>query len=263
MKRSIFIRGSQTSDEVADDEFTPFFNIHTETSSRHLVKLLFMSLTLRTLSLLLLVFFVTACSTKLSERNLLVIGDSNGEREGWVYQLQSIRGGGPLVNTSLSGNTIGFNYDGDRSKNTLENLNSYLRKGYAEMGGIDEILICLGTNDCKARFADEHKNIKEHLANLVDRAASFFADRGQAVPRFVIITPPAMDDTVLEEFAGGESCITTLTENIRSYAAASGICVVDLQKQPGRQLLEYSEDGIHFNAVGYKAWAEEIIDACY
>lgn len=221
-----------------------------------------MTIFLRTIAFFSLLLF-TACSTKLSERNLLVIGDSNGEREGWVFQLQKVRKGGPLVNTSLSGNTIGFDYDGDRSKNTLENLTRYLRKGYAEMGGIDEILICLGTNDCKARFADDHNKIKGHLASLVDRSRSFFADRGQEVPRFVIMTPPAMDDTKLEEFAGGESCIAALAESIRSYAAAEGICVVDLQKKPGQRLLDYSEDGIHFNATGYAAWAEAIITACY
>lgn len=167
------------------------------------------------------------------------------------------------MNTSLSGNTIGFDYDGDRSKNTLENLSSYLRKGYAEMGGIDEILICLGTNDCKARFADDHPKIKDHLATLISRSKTFFSDRGQEIPRFVILTPPAMDDTKLDEFAGGEACVAALAADIRSYAAAEGICVVDLQKKPGPKLLEYSQDGIHFNATGYAAWAKAIVDACY
>lgn len=218
---------------------------------------------LRTFGLLLVLLLLTACSAKLSDRNLLVIGDSNGEREGWVYQLQQIRGGGPMVNTSLSGNTVGFNYEGDRSKNTLENLSTYLRKGYAEMGGIDEILICLGTNDCKARFADDHDKIKDNLASMIQRSKAFFSDRGQEVPRFVILTPPAMDDSKIEEFAGGEACIAALSASIRSYAAEEGICVVDLQQKPGQQLLEHSKDGIHFNAAGYAAWAAAIIDACY
>lgn len=218
---------------------------------------------LRTITLAAALFLLTACSAKLSEKNLLVIGDSNGERQGWVYQLQQIRGGGPLVNTSLSGNTVGFDYEGDRSKNTLENLSTYLRKGYAEMGGIDEILICLGTNDCKARFADKHDEVEENLSTLIERSKAFFTDRGQAVPRFVILTPPAMDDTKIEEFAGGEECIAALSASIRSYAAAEGICVVDLQDNPGRELLDYSQDGIHFNATGYAAWAEAIVAACY
>jgi hypothetical protein len=78
---------------------------------------------------LLVLFSLTACSTPLSKKHLLVIGDSNAVGKGWVDQMQQLRGGGPLVNTALSGNTIGFNYGSDLSMNALENLTSYLRKG--------------------------------------------------------------------------------------------------------------------------------------
>lgn len=217
----------------------------------------------RFLFLLLTVFTLSACTTGFKQRNLLVIGDSNGEREGWVYQLQQIRGGGPLVNTSLSGNTIGFNYDGNRSMNTLDNLTRYLRKGYAEMGGIDEILICLGTNDCKARFADDHEKISDNLMELLRESREFFTERGQELPRFVLLTPPAMDESRIDEFAGGEACIADLSAAVRKVAAAEGLCLVDLQQQPGEKLLEYSKDGIHFNAEGYKRWAEAVVESCY
>lgn len=212
---------------------------------------------------MLFAFTLSACTTGFKQRNLLVIGDSNGEREGWVYQLQQIRGGGPLVNTSLSGNTIGFNYDGDRSMNTLDNLTRYLRKGYAEMGGIDEILICLGTNDCKSRFAADHDKISANLTELLRESREFFTERGQELPRFVLLTPPAMDGSKIDEFAGGEACIADLSAAIRAVAAAEGLCLVDLQQRPGAQLLEYSKDGIHFNAEGYKQWAEAVVESCY
>lgn len=217
----------------------------------------------RFLFLLLIVFTLSTCTTGFKQRNLLVIGDSNGEREGWVYQLQQIRGGGPLVNTSLSGNTIGFNYDGNRSMNTLDNLTRYLRKGYAEMGGIDEVLICLGTNDCKARFAGDHEKISANLVELLRESREFFTERGQELPRFVLLTPPAMDESKIDEFAGGENCIADLTTAIREVAAAEGLCLVDLQQRPGAKLLEYSKDGIHFNAEGYKRWAEAVVESCY
>lgn len=215
------------------------------------------------LSLFLSLFLLTSCTTGFQKRNILVLGDSNGEREGWVFHLQKIRGGGPLVNTSLSGNTYGFNYDGQRDRNTLENLTTYLRRGYAEMGGIDEVLIALGTNDCKARFRDDHDKIKDHMMTLIDRTRAFFTDRGQDVPRFVLLTPPPMDDGRIEEFAGGESCIAALSAAIRTYAAEQNICLVDLQQKPGQELLEQSRDGIHFNAAGYQQWAEAIVAECY
>lgn len=215
------------------------------------------------LILILFILTLSACTTGFKQRNILVIGDSNGEREGWVYHLQQIRGGGPIVNTSLSGNTFGFNYDGERSKNTLDNLTVYLRKGYAEMGGIDEVIIALGTNDCKARFSDDHAKIQENLSSLLTRAAAFFTERGQDVPRFVLLTPPPMDDSKLAEFAGGEACIAELSAAVRAAAAAEGICLVDIQDKPGKKLLEFSKDGIHFNAEGYRKWAEAIVASCY
>lgn len=219
----------------------------------------------RLFALALLVSFsiLCACTTGFRQRNLLVIGDSNGERAGWVYQLQQIRGGGPLVNTSVGGNTVGFNYDGNRALNTLENLTSYLRKGYAEMGGIDEILICLGTNDCKARFSDQHGQIGGNLTRLLTDARAFFTERGQQPPRFVLLTPPPMDDTKVDEFAGGEACIAELTRTIRAFAADEDICLVDLQQNPGEEVLKFSKDGIHFDAAGYKLWAEAIVERCY
>ncbi len=220
---------------------------------------------MRLLSLLLLLFFLTSCSTPLAKKHLLVIGDSNGANQGWVYQLQELRGGGPLVNTSLGGNTIGYDGMGELRRNTLENLTSYLRKGYAEMGQIDEILICLGTNDCKAEYSERRAEAYEHLTTLLTRTRAFFEDRGQEVPRIVLLTPPAAGDNsqVSEEFQGVSACLTDLSERIRAAAAAEGICLVDLQQNPGKKVLQYSKDGIHFNAEGYRLLAKAVVEGCY
>lgn len=208
---------------------------------------------------------LTACAAPLGKKHLLVIGDSNGAGKGWVYHLQELRGGGPLVNTSLGGNTIGFNGMGELRRNTLENLTAYLRKGYAEMGQIDEILIGLGTNDCKAEYADRRADVYDNLDRLLTGVDEFFASRGQAVPRIVLLTPPpaGADDVVIGEFAGVSDCLAELAERIRTTAARRGHCLVDLQQQPGPGVLAYSRDGIHFNAEGYQQLAEAVVRACY
>jgi len=59
------------------------------------------------------------------------------------------------------------------------------------MGSIDEILISLGTNDCKAEYAERRSEPSEHLATLLTRTKAFFSERGQDVPRIVLLTPPA------------------------------------------------------------------------
>ncbi|WP_026231871.1 SGNH/GDSL hydrolase family protein [Neolewinella persica] len=215
--------------------------------------------------LYLLLMTLFACSTPLSKRHLLVIGDSNGANKGWVYHLQELRGGGPLVNTSIGGNTFGFDGMGELRRNSLENLTAYLRKGYAEMGQIDEILISLGTNDCKAEYSDRREEVYEHLATILTRTKAFFDERGQDVPRIILVTPPAAgsDDVVSDEFQGVAACLKDLSVKIRAAAAAEGLCLVDFQAKPGKGLLKYSSDGIHFNAEGYKLLAEAVVRECY
>jgi lysophospholipase L1-like esterase len=212
---------------------------------------------------LLLTLFT--CSTPISKRHLLVIGDSNGANKGWVYHLQELRGGGPLVNTSIGGNTFGFDGMGQLRRNTLENLTAYLRKGFAEMGQIDEILISLGTNDCKAEYGDRREEVYEHLTTVLTRTKAFFEERGQKVPRIILITPPAagQNEVVSEEFQGVAECLEGLSARIRATAKSEGLCLVDFQEEPGAELLKYSKDGIHFNAEGYKRLSEAVLEACF
>jgi lysophospholipase L1-like esterase len=213
-----------------------------------------------------LLSILTTCALPLKKRNLLVIGDSNGAAEqGWVVQLQQIRGGGPLVNTSLSGNTLGFTDAGRMERNTLENLTPYLRRGYAEMGGIDEILIGLGTNDCKVKFADRHDEIIVNLDTLLSRTQAFFDSRGQELPRIVLLTPPPVGprEQLNEEFQEARACTAAYSAELRRLAAARGYCLVDWQEQPGDRVLVHSRDGIHFNAEGYRMLAREVVAQCY
>ena len=221
---------------------------------------------IRILIVALAVLVLNGCQTPFAKRNLLVIGDSNAAvADGWVFQLQRIRNQGPMVNTALSGNTFGFTDNGDRDRNTLENLTSYLRRGYAEMGGIDEIMIGLGTNDCKAKFDDRQEEIATNLETMITRMQRFFDERGQDFPRIVLLTPPpvAEDGTVIEEFAGARECTAAVSAELRAIATREGFCLVDWQERPGDEILTRSEDGIHFNREGYQVLARQIVRSCY
>lgn len=220
----------------------------------------------RFLSALLLAALLMTCHQPLKKRSLLVIGDSNGAAvDGWVYQLQNLRGGGPLVNTSVGGNTIGFNNNDRMELNTLENLTPYLRRGYAEMGEIDEVLIALGTNDCKTTFTDRQGEIAGNLQAMLTRIRAFFEERGQDLPRIVLLTPPPIgdDDTVPERYLGAKQCVADFSAELRTIAANEGYCLVDLQQKPGNPVLSHSRDGIHFDAAGYKLLARAVISSCY
>ncbi|PPK88522.1 lysophospholipase L1-like esterase [Neolewinella xylanilytica] len=215
---------------------------------------------------LLLVFFLAGCQPPLAKRNILVIGDSNAAAaDGWVFQLQRMRNRGPLVNTALSGNTFGFTDNGNRDRNTLENLTVYLRRGYAEMGGIDEILIGLGTNDCKDQFSDREAEVVTNLEEVLTRIRRFFDERGQDFPRIVLLTPPpvAGNEVVSAEFQGARDCTAALSGTLRTIATREGFCLVDWQERPGDEILVHSEDGIHFNREGYQLLARQVVRSCY
>lgn len=227
----------------------------------------FMMKTILTLSLVVAFLLLAGCRTPLARRNILVIGDSNGAAgNGWVYQLQQLRNQGPMVNTAISGNTLGFTDNGNRDRNTLENLTSYLRRGYAEMGGIDEIIIGLGTNDCKEKFSDREAEIVTNLQTLLQRTRQFFTERGQEFPRIVLLTPPpaATDENLADpNFRGTRECTARFSDRLREIAATEGYCLVDWQERPGDEVLQHSKDGIHFNPTGYQMLARQIVRSCY
>ncbi len=218
------------------------------------------------LLLLSLLLGLSSCQTPLAKRNILIIGDSNGEdAKGWVFQFQQLRKGGPVVNTAVGGNTIGFDGMGSARLNTIQQLTSYLRRGYAEMGGIDEIIIGLGTNDCKQQYrgldAERHVNYRRLLKEITD----FFEERGQDIPRIVLLSPPpAGEDGVLsEEFQGAAACVAELTIFLQELAESAGYCYVNLLEKPGSKLLEHSPDGIHFQASGHELIARQLLKKCY
>lgn len=209
---------------------------------------------------------LTACTTGLKKRNILVIGDSNGSvANGWVYQFQRLRKGGPIVNTSASGNTVGFDGMGTSKLNTLDQLVVYLRKGYAELGSIDEIIIALGTNDCKYEYRDATADRHVNYRKLLEETKKFFTERGQEIPRIVILSPPpaAVDAVVNAEFKGASSCVEELAGFLAELALEGGYCYSNLLLKPGQQLLSNSPDGIHFDAIGYEKIARQLLEDCY
>lgn len=169
-----------------------------------------------------------------------------------------------MVNTSISGNTIGFDGQGKKRLNSVDQLTVYLRRGFAEMGGVDEIIIALGTNDCKAEYRPNTEEREKYYVTLLDNIERFFKERGQEIPRIVLLSPPPMgpEDRLSTTFKGGSECVASFTEYLGELAARRGLCFSDLSKTQ-RDLLQYSEDGVHFDVTGYELIARKLIQDCY
>ncbi len=190
--------------------------------------------------------------TPLEGKRILAIGDSNGAlEEGWVNQLRKLSFQDHIYNTCVSGNTIGFDNLERKSLNTLANSDRYLEEAGRTLGGIDQILIMLGTNDCKAIFDDRLSQVPKNLEALIrEIKAHPVYQRDQ--PRIFIISPPpyAPDSELIPKYHGGAADIAWLFPRFREVAEQQACTFIDIYSSLRDIWGEMSEDGIHLLPEG-------------
>ncbi|MCC5930131.1 MAG: prolyl oligopeptidase family serine peptidase [Cyclobacteriaceae bacterium] len=196
---------------------------------------------------------VDAALHHIPAKTILAIGDSNGANPGgWVDQLQSLQFNNHFINTSVSGNTIGFDNLGQASKNTLKNVNKILQEHDAGKNRIDQILILLGTNDCKAEFHKRQKEVSENYRRLLQEIKKYYG--GQHTPELVVISPPpyGQDHQLADKYHGAAERVKKLNAAFKKLAAQETLKYIDIQTPLWPLLDTLSEDGVHFNAEGYR-----------
>jgi lysophospholipase L1-like esterase len=192
-------------------------------------------------------------------KSILALGDSNGAAEhGWVNQVKKLRPNDLIVNTSVSGNTIGFDNLNSTRLNTLEMLDSYLQKGIEDAGRIDYVVILLGTNDCKAVFDDRLKEIPKNLEKLItaiQKSGKFIA-----VPEIMVVSPPPYgpDEVLLEKYKGGAKRVSFLTAEFKKVAQKMNVEFIDIHTPLQPVFDAISPDGVHLSEEGQKIIAKMI-----
>ncbi len=208
--------------------------------------------------ILLVSFFLFSSMREKSER-ILVIGDSNGAASnGWVVQLQRLRPQDTFCNLSISGNTIGFDNAGQDTLNTLRNIESYLCRGEQLLGGIDRILILLGTNDCKAAFDYLQQQVPDNLDRILNEIERHY--QGRSLPKTIYISPPPIaNDIQLEtKYHGGKARLTQLIPQLKRVIEQNGYPFVNLHDSLEADYDRLHTDGIHLNEAGYIQSAQVI-----
>jgi len=184
---------------------------------------------------------------------ILAIGDSNGDNKGgWVDQLQEKRFNDILINTCISGNTIGFDNSGKASKNTLKNITAHLRKHDPDKARLNKIIIMLGTNDCKKVFQDRIKEVPGFYSQLIDSVRTYY--KNSNCPEIITISPPPIgEDRILKKkYHGGAKRVRYLNEAFQKIARQKNIRYIDIQTPLWVFTDEIMRDGIHFNEEGYR-----------
>jgi lysophospholipase L1-like esterase/pimeloyl-ACP methyl ester carboxylesterase len=192
--------------------------------------------------------------------NILCIGDSNGEnREGWVTQLKFELPYSKIINTCKSGNTIGFDNNGNADLNELKNLNKHIEKYKTESqtNSPDFVIVQLGTNDTKTIFADKQNEVVENFDKLLQNIT-------QNLPKskIIVISPPPIGDelskTNAEKYIGSQQRIVALQAKIKAISEQKKAVFIDSYSKLIQNTKENFYDGIHFTALGAKIVARAV-----
>lgn len=207
------------------------------------------------------VLTVLSCKQADYSKNILVLGDSNGAHEkGWVYHLQRKVSPDTLLNYCISGNTIGFDNLGRKTLNTLRNIDGILTELDSSGRKIDEVLILLGTNDCKVVFTDSLEKIPVNLQALIKSIKGFNYSLGNT-PKITVISPPpyGSDSLLISKYKGGNDRVQKLIPKFQEVAEMEQVGFINIYNdlKPGFDTL--ATDGVHLTQTGY----EKMVDLIY
>jgi lysophospholipase L1-like esterase len=196
-------------------------------------------------------------------RVVLAIGDSNGEPpHGWPVYLEEVVNADVFINNSQAGRCLCFDNPDERS-NALANVVWYMDEAVTHAGeGVDDVVVMLGTNDCKCCFEGRVGEIEGHLRQLVGKIRKH-DNGGKWSPRVVIVSPPpyGKDENLLAKYRGGAERAKALSEVYKRLADELHTRFAD-----GHAALEpvwdrVSSDGVHMNVEGQKLLAQTIAAA--
>lgn len=198
------------------------------------MRITYLSGMVKQLFLLAICVCLFQCGQPRKSARWLVIGDDLAVgSEGWVAELQAQRGGGTILNVSKAELTASFGLNRDRELNASEQVANYLRRAYAEMGGLNVVVVALGLNDCRDEFLGRDEERVNGYSNLFDRLEAFFDDRGQDRPQIIVTTPPPLPAQAAGSgFATSAECLAMLSNNLRQMVTERGYCLVDWQAIP-------------------------------
>jgi lysophospholipase L1-like esterase len=196
-------------------------------------------------------------------KNVLCYGDSNtwgynpgtGERhqyeDRWTTVAGTVLGSGyRLIPEGLNGRTTVLEDTIEPWRNGL----TYLRPCLVSHKPLDGVVIMLGTNDTKARFAVPASDIARGMRQLVRAAQTSETGPGKGGPRVGIVAPVHVGEETAfgEMFAGGHERSLALAEEYRIVAEELDVPFLDAAAHVECPF----PDGIHLDADGQRTLGE-------
>lgn len=121
---------------------------------------------------------------------------------------------------------------------------------------LDLVIIMLGTNDLKHRFAMTASDIADSIEVLVRAVQRSEAGPGGAAPAVLVVAPPPMQevDWLGEMFLGGAAKSVPLPGLIREAAKRTGAAFLDA----GEFVESSTIDGIHLDSDSHRTLGTEL-----
>jgi lysophospholipase L1-like esterase len=200
-------------------------------------------------------------------KTVLCYGDSNtwgwNPDDGTRYPLQLRWPGrlgielGPeyhVIEEGLSGRTT---VRDDPEEGADKNGSTYLSPCLASHAPLDLVVIALGSNDLKARFAASAAEIAEGVDQLIDIVLKSRSGPEHTVPHIIIVVPPAISvNTVYKVmFEGAHEKLPLLSSYYHEVARKRGCMVLDLMPVISPE----SADGIHLDVAEHRKICELLI----
>ena len=124
---------------------------------------------------------------------------------------------------------------------------------------LDLVVLMLGTNDLKARFAVPPVEIAESVGKLVLCIRQSFTGPAGAAPRVLLLCPPPVAEAgcLAEIFAGGAAKSARLRDYYAAIAARFDVAFLDA----GSVIASSAQDGVHFDAAAHRTFGDAVARA--
>ena len=200
-------------------------------------------------------------------KSVLCYGDSNtwgfcpqtegryGHNERWTRVLQRLLGDEYwVIEEGLNGRTTVHDDPVEGHKSGL----AYLVPCLESHKPLDVVVLLLGTNDLKARFAQSARDIGRAIERLVRVVQYSETGPNGSAPRVLLLAPPPLATLTgfAQTFVGAPEKSRGLASEYRGVAEARGCDFLDT----GTVIVSSEADGIHFDADQLPKLARAVAD---
>lgn len=223
----------------------------------------FINIVMKAQVVIYLVFLMASqvSAQQIDSVTVLTLGDSNGAAEnGWVNQMRTLQPEWHIINTSVSGNTVGFDNLNREELNTLKNLDRYLQLVTDSVSALDYVVILLGTNDAKTVFDERQAEVLKNMTTLIQHLKKFISIQ-EFDTQIILVSPPPYgpDEMLAEKYLGGNERVKVLSKEFKQIAENNEAKFVNIWSELNPVFENFSTDGVHLTTEGQKMIARKII----